>query len=181
MLRLWKKAILPVSGVPTDRITLPVNHGRYCRVGGLERKCTRIFTSHLQRLGASVAVYTGHAADEDIRHAGALRVSLSEALACDVVSLHRGLTPQTLHCLGEAELAKLRPGTVLINTARGALIEPRALITRLRRGDIFACLDTFEDEPPDASDPLRALPNVFLTSHIAGGSEATCTKQRLVR
>jgi phosphoglycerate dehydrogenase-like enzyme len=59
---------------------------------------------------------------------------------------------------------------VLINIARGALIEPNALIARLRRGNIFACLDTFEEEPLPASHPLRTLPNVFLTSHIAGGS-----------
>jgi phosphoglycerate dehydrogenase-like enzyme len=59
---------------------------------------------------------------------------------------------------------------VLINVARGALIEPNALLARLRRGDIFACLDSFEDEPLPASHPLRDLPNVFLTAHIAGGS-----------
>jgi phosphoglycerate dehydrogenase-like enzyme len=54
--------------------------------------------------------------------------------------------------------------------ARGALIEPGALLARLARGDIFACLDSYEEEPLAASHPLRALPNVFLTSHIAGGS-----------
>jgi phosphoglycerate dehydrogenase-like enzyme len=59
---------------------------------------------------------------------------------------------------------------VLINIARGALIEPKALAARLRQGDVFACLDSFEIEPPTADDPLRRLPNVFLTSHIAGGS-----------
>jgi phosphoglycerate dehydrogenase-like enzyme len=86
------------------------------------------------------------------------------------VSLHRGLTESTRHCLGAAELAKLRPGTVLINIARGALIEPNALLARLKRGDIFACLDTYEEEPLIAAHPLRSLSNVFLTSHIAGGS-----------
>jgi phosphoglycerate dehydrogenase-like enzyme len=91
-------------------------------------------------------------------------------LAADIVSLHRGLTESTRHCLGTAELAKLRPGAVLINIARGALLEPNALLARLKRGDIFACLDTYEEEPLVASHPLRNLPNVFLTSHIAGGS-----------
>ena len=91
-------------------------------------------------------------------------------LAADVVSLHRGLTPATRHFLGATELARLRPGAVLINVARGALIDPDALLARLRKGDVFACLDSFEPEPPPASDPLRRLPNVFLTSHIAGGS-----------
>jgi phosphoglycerate dehydrogenase-like enzyme len=86
------------------------------------------------------------------------------------VSLHRGLTPATRHFLGARELARLRPGAILINVARGALIDPDALLERLREGDIFACLDTFEEEPLPASHPLRALPNVFLTPHIAGGS-----------
>ena len=91
-------------------------------------------------------------------------------LAADIVSLHRGLNKLTRHCLGVSELARLRPGAVLINVARGELIEPNALLARLQFGDIFACLDTFEDEPLAASHPLRRLPNVFLTSHIAGGS-----------
>jgi phosphoglycerate dehydrogenase-like enzyme len=101
---------------------------------------------------------------------GVVSVSLGEALAADIVSLHRGLTPATQHFLGAAELAKLRPGAVLINIARGALIEPAALFERLRQGDIFACLDTYEEEPLPHDSPLRRLPNVFLTSHIAGGS-----------
>ncbi len=108
--------------------------------------------------------------ERDISEAGGKMASLDEVLAADIVSLHRGLTPVTRHFLGAAELAKLRPGTVLINVARGALIEPDALLARLGQGDIFACLDTFEHEPLPASHPLRELENVFLTSHIAGGS-----------
>ena len=126
-----------------------------------------------QRLGcahARVLVYSERAAPGDIVSCGATPVSLSEALASDVVSLHRSLDRSTRHFLGAAELARLRPGTILINAARGALIEPAALLARLQQGDIFACLDTFEEEPLRASHPLRCLPNVFLTSHIAGGS-----------
>jgi phosphoglycerate dehydrogenase-like enzyme len=130
----------------------------------------QVFSERLLQAGACVSVYSEHAQADEIERAGARQVSLGEALAADIVSLHRGLTQRTLHCLGEAELAKLRPGSVLINIARGALIEPSALLARLRVGDIFACLDTFEDEPLAASDPLRTLSNVFLTSHIAGGS-----------
>jgi phosphoglycerate dehydrogenase-like enzyme/predicted dehydrogenase len=130
----------------------------------------RAFAERLGRAQAHVLVYSEHAAEDDIRSSGAVPVSLSEVLAADIVSLHRGLTESTRHCLGAAELAKLRPGTVLINIARGALFEPNALVARLKRGDIFACLDTYEDEPLIASHPLRSLPNVFLTSHIAGGS-----------
>jgi phosphoglycerate dehydrogenase-like enzyme/predicted dehydrogenase len=129
------------------------------------------FTARLLAAGARVQVFSEHAAPEAIRKAGAAPVSLGEALAADIVSLHRGLGPETRYGLGAVELARLRPGAVLINVARAALIEPRALLDRLRKGDVFACLDVFEDEPPPRSDPLRRLPNVFLTSHIAGGSK----------
>ena len=131
----------------------------------------RAFAVHLLRLGARVLVYSEHARAEDIQAVGAAAASLAEVLSADIVSLHRGLTANTHHFLGTPELAQLRAGSVLINTARGALIEPNALLERLRQGDIFACLDSFEEEPLSASHPLRDLPNVFLTSHIAGGSK----------
>ena len=170
LLRLWRKALEPRGGIPRSIVTAPRDlQGAVVGLLGWGENA-RVFASHLQQAGARVVVYSEHAQEEDIRLMGATPVSLSEALASDIVSLHRGLTKHTRHFLGEAELAKLRPGTVLINTARGALIDPRALLARIKRGDIFACLDTYEDEPPPASDPLRTLPNVFLTSHIAGGS-----------
>ncbi len=131
----------------------------------------RAFTERLVQARAHVSVYSEHAVPSEIQKSGATPASLGQVLASDIVSLHRGLNQATLHCLGAAELEKLRSGAVLINVARGALIEPGALLARLRRGDIFACLDTFEEEPLAASHPLRSLPNVFLTSHIAGGSE----------
>jgi phosphoglycerate dehydrogenase-like enzyme/predicted dehydrogenase len=130
----------------------------------------RVFAQSLKRHQARVLVYSEHARAEDIREVGAIPATLAEVLSSDVVSLHRGLTSRTRHFLGGPELSKLRAGAVLINTARGALIEPDALLARLKRGDIFACLDTFDEEPLPASHALRDLPNVFLTSHIAGGS-----------
>jgi phosphoglycerate dehydrogenase-like enzyme/predicted dehydrogenase len=130
----------------------------------------RAFTAHLVRARARILVYSEHAPAAEIVAAGAVRASLNEVLAADVVSLHRGLTAHTRHSLGAAELAMLRPGAVLINVARGALTDPEALLARLKAGDIFACLDTYDEEPLAASNPLRKLKNVFLTPHIAGGS-----------
>jgi len=130
----------------------------------------RAFTARLLAAGVQVLAWSEHAAPAEIAACGAVPASLAQVLAADIVSLHRGLTPATRHFLGAAELAQLRPGCVLINIARGALVEPGALYERLRRGDVFACLDTFDEEPLPADDLLRSLPNVFLTSHIAGGS-----------
>jgi phosphoglycerate dehydrogenase-like enzyme/predicted dehydrogenase len=169
-LRLWKAAspFVGVSGRSTAVRPRDLQGATVGLVGWGAN--ARAFAQRLGRAQAHVLVYSEHAAEDDIRSSGAVPVSLNEVLAADIVSLHRGLTERTRHCLGTAELAKLRPGTVLINIARGALIEPNALLARLKRGDVFACLDTYEEEPLIASHPLRTLPNVFLTSHIAGGS-----------
>jgi phosphoglycerate dehydrogenase-like enzyme/predicted dehydrogenase len=169
LLRLWRGSALAQVGAARG-VTI-ARDLRGAAVGLIGwGKNARAFASHLMRLGATVLVYSEHAQAGEIESTGAIRASLGEVLGAEIVSLHRGLTSGTRHCLGEAELAKLRPGTVLINTARGGLIEPNALLARLRRGDIFACLDTYDEEPLPGSHPLRGVANVFLTSHIAGGS-----------
>jgi len=169
-LNLWRKtAIAQLRGAGAVATTARDLRGSVVGLLGWGENA-RVFATHLKRLGAKVLIYSEHARTEDIREVGAVPASLGEVLAADIVSLHRGLSPSTRHFLGAAELAKLRPGTVLINTARGALIEPDALVDRLKQGDIFACLDTYDEEPPPASSALRSLHNVFLTSHIAGGS-----------
>jgi phosphoglycerate dehydrogenase-like enzyme len=169
LLRLWRAAS-PFVGVPAQGTARPrdLQGATVGLIGWGENACA--FAERLGRAQAHVLVYSEHAPEDDIRRSGAVPASLSEVLAADIVSLHRGLTERTRHCLGAAELAKLRPGTVLVNVARGALIEPNALLARLKRGDIFACLDTYEEEPLIGPHPLRNLPNVFLTAHIAGGS-----------
>jgi phosphoglycerate dehydrogenase-like enzyme/predicted dehydrogenase len=168
-LGIWQ-SVRPLMSVPAARSTEPreLRHSTVGLIGWGANAA--VFSNHLVRAQARVLVYSKHAIEREISDAGASRASLDEVLAADIVSLHRGLTQETRHFLGAAELAKLRPGAVLINVARGALIEPNALLARLRQGDVFACLDSFEHEPLPASHPLRKLPNVFLTSHIAGGS-----------
>jgi phosphoglycerate dehydrogenase-like enzyme/predicted dehydrogenase len=156
---------------PSPASTTPARDLRGATVGLIGWGANaRAFATRLMAAGARVLVHSEHGSAQDIRQAGASKVSLGEVLACDIVSLHRGLTRATRHGIAAAELDRLRPGAILINIARGALIEPDALLARLKRGDVFACLDTFEEEPLAAAHPLRKLPNVFLTSHIAGGS-----------
>lgn len=94
--------------------------------------------------------------------------SLEQVMDCDVVISLVPLTPETKLMIRAQELNLLRPGSVFVNVSRGAVVDQPALIDRLQRGDVVASLDVFDPEPLDAASPLRQLPNVFLTPHIAG-------------
>jgi phosphoglycerate dehydrogenase-like enzyme len=86
----------------------------------------------------------------------------------DVISLHLPLVPETERLIDAAALRRMKPNAVLINTARGGLVDQAALTNALASGRIAgAGLDVFVHEPHDASDALFALPNVVLTPHIA--------------
>jgi D-3-phosphoglycerate dehydrogenase len=104
---------------------------------------------------------------------GVEKVSLDDLLGrADFVSIHVPLVEGTRHLIGERELRLLRARAVLINTARGAIIDQRALFRALsERWFAAAGLDVLESEPPPADDPLLALDNVVMTPHIAGYSD----------
>ena len=87
----------------------------------------------------------------------------------DVVSLHLPLTDSTRHIINAEKLALMKPDAILINTARGAIVDEAALVGALKKRTIRgAGLDTFDPEPPAPDNPLFALNNVVLTSHGAG-------------
>ena len=90
--------------------------------------------------------------------------------AADVVSLHCPLTPETRHLIDPAALAGMKPAAILVNTARGAVVDEAALVAALREGSIAgAALDVFEHEPA-VSNELLALENVVVTPHIASAT-----------
>jgi len=88
--------------------------------------------------------------------------------ASDVVSLHQPLLPATENSFGAREVALLRDGALLINTARGRIVDHPALIAGLATGRFSALLDVTEPEPLPADSPLWDMPNVMLTPHVAG-------------
>jgi len=102
---------------------------------------------------------------------GQVRVTLDELLrTADVLSLHCPLTPATTGMIGRRELALMKPDALLINTARGALVDLEALAEALRAGDLGgAAIDVLPQEPPVGGSPLFApgIPNLIVTPHIA--------------
>lgn len=110
--------------------------------------------------------------------AAALGVELAPTLdvllaAADIVSLHLPLTPATRHLINAARLAQMKPGAILINAARGGLVEEAALLAALERGHLQgAGLDVFDREPPAPDHPLLQRLDVVATPHIAGATIA---------
>ncbi len=111
--------------------------------------------------------------DEQASQAGVTRVNLDTLCReADFISLHAPLTPDTHHLIGEAELAKMKPSAVLVNTSRGGLIDEQALINALLQKRIFATgLDVFESEPLSAKSPLLQMDNTLCTDHTAWFTE----------
>jgi D-3-phosphoglycerate dehydrogenase / 2-oxoglutarate reductase len=126
-------------------------------LGGIGREVARMGRG----LGMDVIAYNR------TPRAGESLVPLDELLMrADVISLHLTLNDDTRGFLGPAQIARLKPGAILINTARGALVDEATLIEALRSGQIrHAGLDVFHDEPLRPDHPLAAMDNVTLTAH----------------
>lgn len=132
----------------------------------------RLLAVMASALGMQIRVYDPYA-PADLGIAGAtpatdLATLLTES---DVVSLHCPLTAETRNLIGVAELATMRSGAILINTARGGLIDEAALAAALHEGRLTgAGIDTFSTEPPGRDNPLFAAPNLIATPHVGANT-----------
>lgn len=101
---------------------------------------------------------------------GARKAELDEVLEqADILSIHAPSIPETNHMINRETLKKMKKDAVLINTARGSIIDENALYEHMKAGGLkYACLDVFDPEPPASDHPLRTLPNVIMTPHLAG-------------
>jgi D-3-phosphoglycerate dehydrogenase len=120
-------------------------------------------------LGMTVAVHDTLVSPDAVRAAGAEPVGWDELLGvADYLTLHVPLTAQTRHVIDAAALAAMKPGAVLINTARGGLVDEEALAAAVRSGAVAgALLDVLSVEPPPAGHPLLGIAGVWITPHAA--------------
>lgn len=129
---------------------------------------------HLVRLlrpfSCNISAYDPYAKKETFAELGVHQVDDLQALYANnkIVSIHAPKTEETHHIVNDELLAKMPDGAILVNTARGALIDTEALVTELQSGRISASLDVYEQEPLPEDSPLRGLMNCQLTPHTAG-------------
>jgi D-3-phosphoglycerate dehydrogenase / 2-oxoglutarate reductase len=178
-----------------------VAQGRWTRITGTEICGKTIAVVGLGRIGSEVAVRArafgmnvigyGHFWDAPFaeRHSIERVGSIEEALRqADVVSLHTKLTPQTRHLINAANIGLLKKTAVIVNCARGELVELDALVRALKANALLAyAADVLDQEPPPPDHPLLGLPNVIITPHIGSRThesvqrQATCAVENLTR
>jgi phosphoglycerate dehydrogenase-like enzyme len=176
-----------------------VARGQWTRITGTELFGKTLAIVGLGRIGREVAVRArafgmrlwghGHYWDADFARANAVeRIESFDDLlrGADVVSLHTKLGPGTRHMIDAGNISLLKPTAILVNCARGELIETAALVRALKSKAILAyAADVLDQEPPPADHPLLGLPNVVLTPHIGSRTgesvqrQATCAVENL--
>jgi gluconate 2-dehydrogenase len=150
-------------------------HGKTLGILGMGRIGQAVARRARFGFGMPILYHNRSAAPEAEAELGARRVSLDELLAqADFVCLVLPLTAQTKRLLGAAEFRRMKPSAILINGARGPIVDEAALIGALRAGTIHAAgLDVFEQEPLPADSPLLGLPNVVALPHIGSATHET--------
>ena len=145
------------------------NIGRVIGVIGFSRIGARVVQLVQQLQDVTVLVSDPHADPLAVEAAGGRLVPLAELLpASDIVTVHAPALPETRHLIGAPELRAMKDHSTLINTARGSLVDTRALEVECATGRIHALLDVTEPEPLPRDSVLYDLPNVVITPHIAG-------------
>ncbi|WP_251976233.1 hydroxyacid dehydrogenase [Salinicola avicenniae] len=133
-------------------------------------------------LGMRVVVFSPNAPDADLAAAGVGRAPTLDALLtrADVVSVHVGLNDRTRNMIGREELARMKPGALLLNTGRGGTVDEMALAKSLASGHLGgAGLDVFAVEPMPYDHPLLALDNVVVSPHNGGSTAASMSRTAL--
>ena len=124
----------------------------------------------LQAFYVDVFCYDPFIGEEAMLSLGAHKCELGWLLEnCDIISIHAPSIPSTYHMINKDTLALMKKDAVLINTARGTIIDESALYEHMAAGNLkYACIDVFDPEPPAKDNPLFTLENVIVTPHLAG-------------
>lgn len=124
----------------------------------------------LQNFHVNVLLYDPFISDEKAKSMGAKKVEFETLLKeSDIVSIHAPSIPETNHMFNKETFGFMKKDAILINTARGTIIDEAALYEFMKAGNLkYACLDVTDPEPPVKDNPLRSLPNVIMTPHLAG-------------
>ncbi len=172
----WRRDVLRDPRIAESRQPLarPVgNWGKTIGVIGASMVGRRVIELLRPFPQFAVTLYDPFVSSEQAGELGVTKLDLDELCSgADIVSIHAPDLPSTRHLIGAPQLAAMRTGATLINTARGRLVDHDALTTELASGRLSAVLDVTDPEPLPAEHPLRSLPNVYLTPHLAG-SEGT--------
>jgi len=133
----------------------------------------------LRAFGCRILVYSPHARRDGDNHDLKFCESLNELLsACDVITVHSKVTPQTNKMFDASAFARMKQSAVFINTARGALVDEDALASALSSGRLSAAaVDVFDTEPPSADNPLMSCENAILTPHSSGWTEGALWRE----
>jgi D-3-phosphoglycerate dehydrogenase / 2-oxoglutarate reductase len=139
--------------------------------GAIGRRVARV----LHAFGSEVLVFDPFVDDAKVRETGGRKAELNELLeSSKVVSIHARLTDETRAMIGADQIARMPEGSVLVNTARGGLLDYDALCDALESGHLTAAaLDVYNVEPPPEGSRLFKVPNLVLSPHIAGATKET--------
>ncbi len=127
-----------------------------------------------QALGMHVLAWSENLTAERAAAAGAEPVAKAALLArADAISIHLVLSARTRGLIGADDIARMKPGAILVNTSRGPIVDEAALVEAVRARRIIAALDVYDQEPLPADHPLRTAPNTVLTPHLGYGVAET--------
>lgn len=130
----------------------------------------RHYIELMQAFDVDILVYDPFMSEERANEIGARKADLETVLKeSDIISIHAPQIPETYHMFNADTLKLMKKDAVLINTARGTIIDEQALFEHMSAGNLkYACLDVTDPEPPAADNPLRTLKNCIMTPHLAG-------------
>lgn len=159
--QLWKKSLF--TGVEV--------RGKTLGIVGMGRIAQEV-AERAKGLGMQILAFDPYVTEEYAAQRGVTLASLDDLLSrSDFVTVHVPLNDATRHMIGPDQLARMKPGSRLLNVARGGIIDEDALVAAVKSGHLAgAAIDVFEQEPLPADSPLRTLPQIILTPHLGGST-----------